>query len=130
MRPCRHGFHNPDGSWTLTDDDLSDLRLTAGEETVTSLHVTVGATEIGSGLPPAISSTEIFLVVSPVAEQASLLGTDSAVSVNEDGTVSLDIVVTPHDGDDTITSIVISGVPSDATLSAGTHNFSNGTWTL
>ena len=121
------GIHNSDGSWTLTADQLSGLTLTAGEEGHAALHVVVSTTEFG--LPAATASTNIFVTTNPVAEAASLAGTDTAVSVNEDGTVSINIDVTPHDGDDTITSITISGVPTDATLSAGTHN-SDGSWTL
>ncbi|WP_139134855.1 hypothetical protein, partial [Magnetovibrio blakemorei] len=37
--------------------------------------------------------------------------------------------VSDTDGSETITSVVISGVPSGAKLSAGTDN-GNGTWTL
>ena len=51
-----------------------------------------------------------------------------ALSVNEDGTVALGIGETPFDPRDTV-SVIISGVPGDATLSAGTNNH-NGTWTL
>ena len=121
------GTENSDGTWTLTPDQLSGLTLTAGEQGSATLHVVVSSTE--GDLPPATASTNISVTVNPVAEPASLAGTESAVTVNEDGTVSLDIVVTPHDGDDTITSVTITGVPSDATLSAGTHN-SDGSWTL
>src|SRR5262249_38779440 len=51
------------------------------------------------------------------------------VSVNDGGTVALNITDTATDADDTLGLVTITGVASDATLSAGT-NHGNGTWTL
>ena len=46
----------------------------------------------------------------------------------EDTAIPLTITATPVDGDDVL-SISVSGVPLDATLSAGTNN-GGGSWTL
>ena len=59
---------------------------------------------------------------------ASLAGTVLTASGNEGTAIPLTITATPVDGDDVL-SISISGVPLDATLSAGTNN-GGGNWTL
>jgi hypothetical protein len=115
------GVHNEDGSWTLTPGQQSGLTLTAGEVTQSTLTVTATNT---AGVT-ASSSTSIALTVNPVAPT---LSASSTLSVNEDGTVPLVISETPADARDTV-SIKITGVPSDAILSAGVHN-EDGSWTL
>ena len=116
------GTNNHDGSWTLTPPQLSDLTLTAGEVTQATLTVTATNT-LGT---TASSSTSIALTVNPVAPTLAIVGDELAVGANK--TVALGISETPFDSHDSI-SITIAGVPSDATLSAGTSN-GDGTWTL
>jgi hypothetical protein len=114
------GSKNPDGSWTLTAAQLAGLKLDAGEVTTTSLTVT--ATDTGSG---AAASASIALSVTPVAPTLSAL---AALSVAQNGTVTLGIVETPFDPRDVV-STTITGVPADASLSAGSKN-PDGSWTL
>ena len=64
--------------------------------------------------------------VLPVAPTVTVVGHTLAVS--EDGIVALGISETPFDPHDPV-SIKITGVPSDAALSAGTNNH-DGSWTL
>ena len=71
------------------------------------------------------STATITVTVDPVAPSVSAGPT---LSVNEGTTVPLTISETPFDALDPVT-IKISGVPSDATLSAGVHN-ADGSWTL
>ena len=61
-------------------------------------------------------------------ETPSLAGTVLTASGAEDTAIPLTITATPVDGDDVL-SISVSGVPLDATLSAGTNN-GGGSWTL
>src|ERR1700722_61227 len=111
------------GSITLTKAQLAGLTLTAGE--VTSVNLTVVATGVIGNDSASVNGT-IALTVNPVAPTLTIAS--HALSVNEDGTVALGIGETPFDPRDTV-SVIISGVPGDATLSAGTNNH-NGTWTL
>jgi len=91
----------------------SDATLNAGEVTTASLTVTATNSTTGS----SVTQTTV-LTVNPVAPA---LTAPTSLSVNEDGTVALGISETPFDARDTV-SITITGVPSDATLSAGTNN--------
>ena len=115
------GTKNSDGSWTLSPGQLSGLTLKAGEVTTANLTVTATNTQ-GAG---ASTTQSIALTVNPLAPA---LTAPSSLSVKEDGTVALGIGETPFDSRDVV-SVTIAGVPSDATLSAGTKN-SDGSWTL
>ena len=70
-------------------------------------------------------TTPTELVIPPLAPTVAASNT---LTVKEDGTVALGISETPANPSDTV-SIAITGVPSDATLSAGTKN-TDGSWTL
>ncbi len=116
------GTNNDNETWTLTPTQLGDLTLTAGA--VTTANLTVTATNNGG--QTALTSKTIALTVNPVAPKLTIANTE--LSVNEQGKVPLGISETPSDPHDSV-SITISGVPFDATLSAGT-NGGNGTWSL
>jgi hypothetical protein len=118
------GTKNLDGSWTLTPDQLNGLQINAGEDTTATLMVTAINTED----VPAWTSQTIALTVNAVPEAPSLAGTATSVTVTEDGSTALSIMVTPQDSDD-IVSINVSGLPADASLSAG-HQNADGCWTL
>jgi hypothetical protein len=117
------GTNNHDGSWTLTPDQLAGLTLTAGEVPTTPVTLTVTATNT-SGTTASASQT-IALTVNPVAPK---LSAPASLTVIEDGSVPLGISVATADTNDTV-SVTIAGVPSDASLSAGTNN-GGGSWTL
>ena len=118
------GTNNGGGNWSLTPAQLAGLQITAGEDTTATLTVT-GTNSEGPG---ASTSQNITLTVSPVVEAPSLAGTATSMAVSEGGTVGLPITMTPKDGDDTV-AITVTGVPTDASLSAGTNN-GGGNWTL
>jgi len=115
------GTNNGNGTWTLTPAQLAGLTLTAGEVTTTNLTVTATNT---AGQTASTTDT-IALTVNPVAPT---LAAPSTLTVNADGSIALPITETAFDPRDTV-SITVSGVPADATLSAGTSNGS-GSWTL
>jgi hypothetical protein len=119
------GTKNGDGSWTLTPAQLVGLTLTAGEVPTTPATLTVTATNTEGGQEASSASQTIALTVNPVAPT---LSAPASLTVNEDGSVALGISVTPFDPNDTV-SVTIAGVPSDASLSAGTKN-NDGSWTL
>ena len=119
------GTNNGGGSWTLTAAQLSGLKLNAGETSGT-LHVI--ATNTTTGEVASSATSDIAVTVSPAPEAPSLAGTVLTASGNEGTAIPLTITATPVDGDDVL-SIGITGVPLDATLSAGTNN-GGGNWTL
>jgi hypothetical protein len=108
------------GSVTLTQAQLAGLTLKAGE--VTAATLTVKATDATTG--NSITKT-IALSVNPVAPTLSV---PASLTVSAGGVVALGIAETPFDPRDTV-SLTITGVPVDASLSAGTRN-NNGGWTL
>ena len=124
------GTNNGGGNWTLTAAQLSGLKLNAGETSGT-LHVTATNTTTGEVASSATSDIAVTVTTSDVdtsPEAPSLAGTVLTASGVEGTAIPLTITATPVDGDDVL-SISVSGVPLDATLSAGTNN-GGGNWTL
>ena len=124
------GTNNGGGNWTLTAAQLFGLKLNAGETSGT-LHVTATNTTTGEVASSATSDIVVTVTSSDVdtsPETPSLAGTVLTASGVEDTAIPLTITATPVDGDDVL-SISVSGVPLDATLSAGTNN-GGGNWTL
>ena len=119
------GTNNGGGNWTLTAAQLVGLKLNAGETSGT-LHVT--ATNTTTGEVASSAPSDIAVTVNPGPEAPSLAGTVLTASGVEGTAIPLTITATPVDGDDVL-SISVSGVPLDATLSAGTNN-GGGNWTL
>ena len=119
------GTNNGGGNWTLTAAQLVGLKLNAGE-TAATLHVT--ATNTTTGEVASSATSDIAVTVNPGPEAPSLAGTVLTASGVEGTAIPLTITATPVDGDDVL-SISVSGVPLDATLSAGTNN-GGGNWTL
>ncbi|MCF3629449.1 FecR domain-containing protein [Thalassospiraceae bacterium LMO-SO8] len=119
-----------DGIAVLTEADLAGLQITppADSDADFNVGVSVVTTDGVSVSDPATGT--ISVGVDGVADVPALT-VDSAVSGAEDGgPIALDIAssLTDVDGSESL-SITISGVPADATLSAGTKN-EDGTWTL
>jgi T5SS/PEP-CTERM-associated repeat protein len=107
------------GSVTLTQAQLAGLTLKAGEVTSTTLTVTAN-----DGAGNTVTKT-IALSVNPVAPT---LTAPATLTVSAGASIAFGITETPFDIRDTV-SLKMTGVPADATLSAGTHN-ADGSWTL
>ena len=86
------------------------------------------ATNTTTGEVASSATSDIAVTVNPGPEAPSLAGTVLTASGVEGTAIPLTITATPVDGDDVL-SISVSGVPLDATLSAGTNN-GGGNWTL
>ena len=120
------GTNNGGGSWTLTAPQLVGLKLNAGETSGT-LHVT--ATNTTTGEVASSATSDIAITVNPLAENPVLGEASASVTVSEGSQGNaLGLTLAPVDSDDVL-SVSITGVPSDATLSAGTNN-GGGNWTL
>jgi hypothetical protein len=123
------GTDNGDGSWTLSPSDLAGLTVTppADSDADFTLTVTATTTEGENGDTETVTAN-FDVTVNAVADAATLAVND--VTGSEDSAIPLDIAsgLADVDGSETL-SIVIDGVPSGATLSAGTDN-GDGSWTL
>ncbi|WP_284198481.1 tandem-95 repeat protein [Azospirillum oryzae] len=122
------GTHNADGTWTLTPAQLAGLTITPPSNSDVDFDLTVTAIA-KDGVAVAATKTEtLHVTVDPVTDTPTLSVTSARG--NEDTAIALTInpALTDTDGSEAL-SIVIAGVPTGATLSAGTHN-ADGTWTL
>ncbi|MCP4108057.1 MAG: hypothetical protein GY749_21345, partial [Desulfobacteraceae bacterium] len=117
------------GTWSVSSDQLDSLTLTSPVENSFTLTVSVTSTESENG-DSATSSKDMQVTVNPKAD-APIINVVSNTSGNEDTAIPLTIQPPEKtDMDETLSDITISGVPADATLSAGTYNEADNTWTL
>ena len=123
------GTENSDGSWSLTPAQLKNLSLIvlAGSFAGTAnLSVVATATETDGS--QAQASGNIAVTIAGAASRPTL--SVQSASGNAGAAIALSIAsaLTSTDGTETL-AINIAGLPSGASLSAGTHN-ANGSWTL
>ena len=123
------GTDNGDGTWTLTSGDLANLTITPPADSNVDFTLTVAATSSEDDGDTATAITTLNVDVTGVADAPTVTAAD--VGGNEDTPIplNLQVALADTDGSETITDITIGGVPTGATLSAGTDN-GNGTWTL
>ncbi len=122
-----HGTDNGNGSWTLAPSDLTGLVFTPPLHGSGNLSLAVTATASENGTT-ASTSANLDIAVNGVVSPPSL--TVQAASGNEDTTIPLSVSAAMVNADASESlSIVISNMPSGATLSAGTNN-GDGSWTL
>ncbi|MBO6512791.1 MAG: tandem-95 repeat protein, partial [Phycisphaerales bacterium] len=123
------GTDNGDGTWTISSDQIQDLTITPPENFSGSFELEIESiTTETDGDSASINST-LTVEVEGVADSPFLTVADA--SGNEDSSIDLDIspALSDTDGSESISQVVISGVPEGATLSTGTDN-GDGTWTL
>ena len=123
------GVDNGDGTWTLAPSDLDGLRINPPSNYSGSFDLTVTATSTEADGDSTDSTSTLTVEVASVTDAPSLTVSDASGA--EDTAISLDIAaaLTDPDGPETLDDLVIGGVPTGATLSAGTDN-GDGTWTL
>jgi hypothetical protein len=123
-----HGTVNSDGSVTLTENQLSGLTLTAGDDdTVTTINPNVVVT---SPSGDSTASATFSVTVNPVPEKptvtvsapnASVDPTTGNVDVNENGRIALNITPNFESDSDATNRITISNL-GGATLDNTLHN--------
>src|SRR5204862_103745 len=130
------------GSITLTPAQLAGLALVSDGETQ-HFDLTVTATVVDGQTPgvpldplqTAFVTKTLHVDVTPVADVPKL-GVPDAVFGESDNaipiSISTPVVTETNDPDAFVTSLTISGIPSDATLtnSSGALSFSNGSITF
>ncbi|MCG8509286.1 MAG: hypothetical protein MI741_08665, partial [Rhodospirillales bacterium] len=118
------GTDNGNGSWTLTEAQLDGLTLTPPQDFNGSIELAVSATSTDGSTSDA---QPLSVAVSAVPDIPVV--TVAAASGAEDTSIALSISASVPNSTETVDFITISGVPLDASLSAGTDN-GDGTWTL
>ncbi len=124
------GSENQDGSWTLASGDLANLTMTVPSGAPEfNVQVSATATENDGDTNTVSSSVTVAAIVTDQnASDPTLTVSDAAGDEDTSIALNIDAALTDTDGSE-VMSILISGVPSGATLSAGTNN-NDGTWTL
>ena len=121
------GTDNQDGTWTLTSDQLEGLTLTPPADSNEDFSLMVTATS-SQGTDTASTVAELMVDITGVAD-APTLSAAATYSETTGGETAIEVPQTVLDaatGDNVVT---VSGVPSGASLSAGTDN-QDGTWTV
>jgi len=124
------GTDNPDGTWTLSVEELDGLTITPPVDSGDNFNLTVSATTTESSSGAAITTTYSLPVTVQAVADTPILSARSA-SGSEDRAIALSIStgLTDSDGSEQLTGVTLSGVPTGAVLSAGTDN-GDGTWTV
>ena len=123
------GTRNSDGTWTLTQSQLSGLKVTPAPNSDADFDLTVKAitTEASNGSTAQTVQT-LHVTVNAVADAPALVVTEAVGSADSAIALNINAGLTDTDGSESL-KVVISGVPAGATLNHGTHN-ADGTWTL
>ncbi len=120
------GTDNGDGSWTLAPADLTGLTITPPAHSDAAINLTVKAVS-SDGHRSVETSGNLNVTVNGVADAPILNVTDVMGNVGTAIGLPIETFSGDTDGSESL-SVIISGVPAGASLSAGTNN--NGTWTL
>ena len=121
-----HGVDNGDGTWSLDVADLGSVTFTPAADASGTMSLGIDV-ETTDGADTEVTSSSFDVTVTAIADDANLTAND--VTGNEDEAIALSLSTSVADGSETITSVVLSGVPSGATLSAGIDN-GDGTWNV
>ena len=123
------GTDNGDGSWTLAPEDLTDLKLVPPANTSGTYTLTVSATATETDTGDTATTIATIPVSILAVADAPVLSAAPAAGI-EDTAIPLTIEAGLADTDASeVLSITITGLPTGATLSAGTDN-ADGSWTL
>ncbi|ETR65081.1 MAG: hypothetical protein OMM_14848, partial [Candidatus Magnetoglobus multicellularis str. Araruama] len=126
------GIKNPDGSYTLTTDQLSGLSLLPALHSSDDITLTVQVTATETANSDSATITKLIHVdIIPVADKPELVVTLNAAG-NEDTAIPL--IISPpslvdQDQSEILSDITLFNIPDHVVLSTGTQN-ADGTWTL
>ena len=123
------GTDNGDGTWSLEPGDLAGLSVTPAPDSSDDFTLSVSAVSAEADGAEATTIANQSVSVAGVADKPAVNVTDAAGEISEPIALDIGVVLADQDGSESITSVILSGVPGDATLSAGTDN-GDGTWTL
>ncbi|WP_372624038.1 hypothetical protein [Falsiroseomonas sp.] len=120
---------NGDGTWTVEPWAAGTVRLIPPPDAHGTFSVTVTATirEASNGAT-STNSRSVGVTVAPVADAPVVTVADATGHEDQAIPLVLDAVLADRDGSEAL-SVVISGLPDGARLSAGINN-GDGSWTL
>ncbi len=132
------GFNNQDGTWLFTPADLAGLHVIglAGQDGTANLTLTTVTNE-NDGDSDTNSTTFTVDITAVNGTGTAIQPLPPVVVVNpmivdEDGTRILDISVTPDPAEPSpggvSISVILSGIPADATVTGAFFNPINNTW--
>ncbi|KPA15065.1 RCC1 repeat-containing protein [Candidatus Magnetomorum sp. HK-1] len=126
------GIKNSDGSYTLTTDQLSDLRLLPALHNSDDITLTVQITSTETSNNDSVTITNsIYVDIILVADRPELLVKPN-IAVIEDTPIQLTISspsLVDQDQSEILSDLTLFNIPDHAVLSDGTQN-ADGTWTL
>jgi hypothetical protein len=120
---------NGDGSWTVEPAAIGHVRLIPPENAHGTFGLTVTATvrEAANGAT-ATASRGVSVAVSPAPDAPAIAAADAAGREDQPIALALSAALLDRDGSEAL-SVVVSGLPEGARLSAGINN-GDGSWTL
>ena len=121
-------YNSADNTWTVPPAQLGNVVLTAPEHFSGTVNLGLTVTATDTGGDTETNTTNFTASFAAMADTPNLSAANA--SGNEDSPINLDLSssLVDTDGSETLT-VVISGVPDGATLSAGTDN-GDATWTV
>ncbi|MEO0328720.1 MAG: type I secretion C-terminal target domain-containing protein [Pseudomonadota bacterium] len=132
------GFNNNDGTWTLRPEDLTNIAIVSAPGTSGSVTLTLTTIATENDFDVATTSTNFDVDIAPGTGGGTVdvplqpIVNVNPMSVDEDGSITLDIQVSfdpadPSNPPPTI-SVVLSGIPSDAGVEGAFYNPVNNSW--
>ena len=124
------GIDQGGGTWLLTPAQTAGLTVTppADSDVDFNLTVTARSTESNGGATADVTGTLAVTVIA-VADAPTLTLQDAQGFEDQPVALSIGDALTDTDGSESLGLVTISGLPTDATLSAGT-NLGGGVWTV
>jgi hypothetical protein len=121
------GINNGDGSWTLTPSQLAGLMVTPPADWSGTMNLTMlaHARETSNGSVATTRAT-FQVQVDAVADAPVVSARDASGLEDQPIALNLSAALTDRDGSEVL-SVVISGLPTGATLTSGTRQ-DDGTW--
>ncbi|PWS37353.1 hypothetical protein DFH01_10955 [Falsiroseomonas bella] len=129
IAPAAGVTDNGDGTWTVDPEALGAVRLIPPENAHGTFGLTVTATvrEASNGAT-ATASRAVGVTVAPVPDAPAIAAADAAGTEDRPIALALSAALLDRDGSEAL-SVVVSGLPEGARLSAGINN-GDGSWTL
>ena len=128
------GTDNNDGTWTVTAAESTGLTMTLAQHDDTDF--TLGVSIQNNDFDPDSlnvtsnnNSVDVTVIVTAQNDGVDIATTDTTGDVGVAIPLDINASLIDTDGSEAITSVVISNIPLDATLSAGVNN-GDGSYTL
>jgi hypothetical protein len=123
------GIDNGNGSWSLSPADLVGLKLITAPGYSGTTTMTVSAISTEREGDQAVTQATVVLNVTPVASGARITAAPDHVTEGSAVPLHLAVMLNDVDGSETLTSVLVSGLPEGSSLMGASDNH-NGTWSV